>query len=187
MTSDNLRAIRYPKIPKDWDQRFMYEAAAKAAWSKDPSTRVGAVAVRERRIIATGYNGLPAGILDSKERLLDRELRLALTIHAELNLVTYAARHGVCLDGATVYVYPLLPCSNCATSLIQVGIAKVVAPDFVMPMRWAESIARARQAFWEAGVGVELLAVEGPLCCVAASNPDRDDVEETEDAHLRLV
>jgi deoxycytidylate deaminase len=81
----------------------------------------------------------------------------------------------------------LLPCSNCATSLIQVGIAKVVAPDFVMPMRWADSIARARQAFTEAGVGVELLPIEGPLHIAAASSPDRDDNEETEDAHLRLV
>lgn len=187
MMTDALRSIRYPKVPKDWDQRFLYMAASVAAWSKDPSTKVGAVAVRQRRVLATGYNGLPAGMVDSAERLLNRDVRLALTIHAELNLVTFAARHGVCLDGSTVYTYPLLPCSNCATSLIQVGITKVVAPDFVMPMRWQESMARARQAFTEAGVGVELLPIEGPLHVAAASNSDRDDHEETEDAHLRLV
>ena len=102
MTSDSLRAIRYPKVPRDWDQRFLYLAASVAAWSKDPSTKVGAVAVRQRRVLATGYNGLPAGMLDSKERLLNREIRLALTIHAELNLVTFAARHGICLDGSTL-------------------------------------------------------------------------------------
>jgi hypothetical protein len=56
-----------------------------------------------------------------------------------------------------------------------------------MPMRWQESITQAKQAFLEAGVGVELLAIEGPLHVAAASNPDRDDHEETEDAHLRLV
>ncbi|MEB3319342.1 MAG: dCMP deaminase family protein [Cyanobium sp.] len=187
MNPDNLRSIRYPKVPKAWDQRFLYLAASVAAWSKDPSTKVGAVAVRQRRVLATGYNGLPAGMVDSAERLLNRDVRLALTIHAELNLVTFAARHGVCLEGATVYTYPLLPCSNCATSLIQVGIAKVVSPDFVMPMRWQTSIEQARTAFTEAGVAIELLPIEGPLHLVAASNPDRDDVEETENAHLRLV
>lgn len=187
MNSDSLRSIRYPKVPRDWDQRFLYLAASVAAWSKDPSTKVGAVAVRQRRVLATGYNGLPAGMVDSTERLQVRDVRLALTIHAELNLVTFAARHGVCLEGSTVYVYPLLPCSNCATSLIQVGIAKVVAPDFVMPMRWQESIQQARTAFTEAGVGVELLPIQGPLHIVAASNPDRDDTEETDEAHLRLV
>jgi dCMP deaminase len=185
--SDSLRAIRYPKVPRDWDQRFLYLAASVAAWSKDPSTKVGAVAVRQRRVLATGYNGLPAGMIDSAERLLNRDVRLALTIHAELNLVTFAARHGICLEGSTVYVYPLLPCSNCATSLIQVGIAQVVAPAFVMPMRWQESIARAKQAFTEAGVGVQLLPIEGPLMCAAAANPEHDDVEEMEDSHLRLV
>jgi dCMP deaminase len=185
--ADNFRSIRYPKVPKDWDQRFLYQAAFVAAWSKDPSTKVGAVAVRDRRILATAYNGLPAGILDTPARLLDREMRLSLTVHAEANLLTYAARHGACLMGSTVYVYPLLPCSNCCVLLIQAGIDRVVVPDFVQPMRWAESAARARQAFLEAGVGVDQLPIEGHLSLAAASNPDRDDTEETDEASLRLT
>ena len=185
--ADAFRSIRYPKVPRDWHQRFLYLAASVAAWSKDPSTKVGAVAVRDRRILSTAYNGLPAGIIDSPERLGNREARLALTVHAEANLLTHAARHGICLTGSTVYIYPLLPCSNCAVLLIQAGIERVIVPDFVQPMRWADSAARAAQAFLEAGVGVERIAVEGPLNIAAASNPDRDDVEETVEASLRLV
>jgi dCMP deaminase len=185
--SDSFRAIRYPKTPRNWDQRFLYLAASVASWSKDPSTKVGAVAIRDRRILATAYNGLPAGILDSPDRLNNREIRLALTIHAESNLLTHAARHGVCLTGSTVAIYPLMACSNCAVLLIQAGIERVIVPDFVEPMRWADSFNRARQAFLEAGVAVERLPIEGPLNVAAASNPDRDDTDETDEASLRLV
>jgi dCMP deaminase len=185
--ADSYRAIRYPKTPKSWDQRFLYLAASVASWSKDPSTKVGAVAVRDRRILSTAYNGLPAGIIDSPERLNNRELRLALTVHAEANLLTHAARHGICLTASTVYIYPLMACSNCAVLLIQAGIERVIVPDFVEPMRWADSFNRARQAFLEAGVAVERLPIEGPLNVAAASNPDRDDTDETDEASLRLV
>ena len=80
-----------------------------------------------------------------------------------------------------------MACSNCAVLLIQAGIERVIVPDFVEPMRWADSFNRARQAFLEAGVAVERLAIEGPLNVAAASNPDRDDLEETDEVSLRLV
>jgi dCMP deaminase len=184
--TDKFRAIRYPKIPKDWDQRFLYMAASVAAWSKDPSTRVGAVAVRDRRVLATAYNGFPRGLHDSLERLNDRDTRLAMTVHAEMNLINQAARNGVSLVGATVYGYPIMPCSNCTASLIQCDIAKVVVPNFVEPMRWAESFAHAKQMFLEAGIGVERIEVEGPLSVMALSD-FQPGSSETEDSVLRLA
>jgi len=66
-----------------WDYRFIKLAKEIASWSKDPSTKVGAIAVNDKRIIATGYNGFPKGIEDSNNRLSDRETKLAFMVHAE--------------------------------------------------------------------------------------------------------
>ena len=138
---DNLKP---PKTPTNWDQRFLQVASIFAGWSKDPSTKVGAVAVRERRILAQGYNGLPAGVADSDVRLKNRETRLEMTVHAEMNCVAYAAQNGVSLMGATMYVWPLMTCSRCASMLIQAGINKVVVPDFVEPQRGQVHVHRGR-------------------------------------------
>ena len=153
--------LRAPKAPKDWDQRFIQLARHVAGWSKDPSTQVGAVAVRERRILATGYNGFPAGVNDDVDRLSNRERRLAMTVHAEQNLIAYAARHGVCLAGSTVYVWPLTPCSHCAANLIQAGIRQVIVPDVVEPLRWAESFQLSRLMLSEAGIQILRLPLDG--------------------------
>jgi dCMP deaminase len=146
--------LRAPRQPADWDQRFLLLARQIAGWSKDPSIKVGALAVRERRILATGYNGLPAGVLDSEERLVNRELKYEMTVHAEANLIAFAARAGTCLMGSTVYVWPLMTCGRCAAKLIQSGIGAVVVPDVQEPMRWAESFRLARVMFNEAGISV---------------------------------
>ena len=163
---DNLRA---PKAPTHWDQRFLVIASHFAGWSKDPSTKVGAVAVRSRRILAQGYNGLPAGVSDTESRLMDRTTRLAMTVHAEANCICHAAQNGVSLIGATMYVWPLMTCSNCASMLIQSGIIKVVVPNFVEPQRWQDSFDLARTMFIEAGVSVDRIPMSGPI------NPMEED------------
>ena len=134
-----------------------------ASWSKDPSTKVGAVAVRDRRMLVSAFNGLPTGVLDTDARLKDRDQRLKLTTHAEANCVAFAARAGICLNGATVYVWPLMTCSQCAALLIQAGIGKVVVPDYVEPQRWQESFDLARAMFIEAGVSVHRISMSGDL------------------------
>ena len=167
--------IKVPRAPKEWDQRFLVIASHVASWSKDPSTKVGAVAVRDRRILATGFNGLPAGVADSDERLRDRETRLAMTIHAEQNCVAYAARTGICLAGSTVYVWPLFTCSNCAALLIQADVNKIIVPNFVEPIRWAESFDRAREMFIEAGVSVQRIPMRGPINPALADDGNMED------------
>lgn len=163
---DNLKP---PKAPKHWDQRFLVIASHFAGWSKDPSTKVGAVAVRNRRILAQGYNGLPAGVADSDTRLKDRDIRLAMTVHAEMNCVAHAAQNGVSLIGATMYVWPLMTCSQCASMLVQAGVNKVVVPDFIEPQRWQDSFDLARTMFIESGVAVHRIPMTGPI------NPMEDD------------
>ena len=75
-----------------WDYRFIKLAKEISFWSKDPSTKVGAIAVTNRRIIATGYNGFPKDIDDSDKRLNDREIKLSYMIHAEKILSTMLLR-----------------------------------------------------------------------------------------------
>ena len=158
-----MQNLKPPKAPKHWDQRFLVLASHIAGWSKDPSTKVGAIAVRDRRILAQGFNGLPVGITDSNTRLDDREIRLSMTVHAEMNCVAFAAKSGVCLAGSTMYIWPLMTCSNCAAVLIQADINKIIVPDFVEPIRWQDSFNTAREMFIEAGIAVHRIPIKGPL------------------------
>ena len=150
-----------------WDVRFLSFAKHVSDWSKDPSTKVGAVAVRDRRVLATGYNGFPQHIVDLPGRLLDREEKLLRTVHAEANIVAQAARNGVCLDGSTVYVWPFLPCNTCCTLLIQAGFKRVVAPEIDIPDRWLKSFTASKDMFTEVGINLTLIGpslVEPDTC-----------------------
>jgi dCMP deaminase len=142
-----------------WDTRFLELSRHVAGWSRDPSTRVGAVVVRPDKTIASvGFNGLPRGVIDSDERLHDRETKLAMTLHAEQNAILSAHER---LDGCTIYVWPMPPCSHCAGAVIQAGISRVVAP---MPgERWAQSCRLGRSMMWEAGVMSEWVTDKGEL------------------------
>lgn len=111
-----------------WDRRFIALAAHIAAWSKDPSTKVGCVVVGpDREIVTTGYNGFPRGVDDDPKRM-ERPAKYLWTSHAEENAVAHAARIGVSLKGCTAYVTHS-PCSRCARGLIQAGVRRVVFPD----------------------------------------------------------
>ena len=112
-----------------WDMRFLDLATHISEWSKDPSTKVGCVVVGpDREIRSTGFNGFPRGILDSDDRLTDRDLKYPLICHAEENAIMHAARIGLALKGCTAYVtWP--PCTRCARSLIQAGISEIVIPS----------------------------------------------------------
>ena len=106
-----------------WDQRFLDLAEHIAEWSHDPRTKVGAVIVDDqKRVVSMGYNGFPRGIKDSEERYNDRSTKHLFVCHAERNALDNAP-HSV--EGCTMYV-PLLPCNECAKSIIQNGIAKVI-------------------------------------------------------------
>ena len=140
-------------LSNKWDKRFLEMATLVSSWSKDPSTQVGAIAVRNRTVIAQGYNGFPRGMSDEKFRYEQKVLKYKMIVHAEMNLIFNAADNGVSLRGSTVYVVGLPVCSDCAKGLIQVGVERVV-----MPMRedlddkWAVSCADAQSFFDEAGV-----------------------------------
>lgn len=125
-------------IDSKWDHRFMRLAREIATWSKDPSSKIGAIIVDDqRRILGTGYNGFPQGIEDTEERLNNKEEKYPRIIHGEMNALLNCLRNGVSVTGATLYVYGLPICSDCTKSVIQAGIKRVVITyPHLNPGKW---------------------------------------------------
>ena len=146
-----------------WDRHFLGLALYHSRISKDPSTRVGSLIVGpDREILSAGFNGFPRGIADTSERLNDRDTKLKLIVHAEMNALLAAARTGMRLKGCTLYlaatddsgtVWGGPPCTRCAVEMIQVGISNVVSyPLKTTPSRWHDDLKLSRQLIEEAGI-----------------------------------
>jgi len=139
-------------LSSKWDKRFMQMAKFVSTWSKDPSTQVGSIAVRNRTVIAQGYNGFPRGIDDTTTRLDNRTEKYKFMVHAEMNVIYNAAENGVSLKDSTVYVYGLPVCSECAKGLIQAGIKRIVTPYQTVPENWQVSTTASQSMFGEVGI-----------------------------------
>ena len=145
-----------------WDRRYLAVAKEVSSWSKDPSTKVGAVLVRNNRIVSVGYNGFPEGVDDSEERYQNRELKYELVVHAEVNAILTA---GDKARGGTLYVYPGFGspsmCTGCAKCAIQAGVKRVVglteAIDAERLDRWKASLHNAQLLCDEAGIETVVL------------------------------
>jgi dCMP deaminase len=145
-----------------WDVRFLRLAHEVAKWSKDPSTKVGCILVKDKKVVSMGYNGFPAGISDDLTRLEDRATKYEMTVHAEVNAVTNAALHGVSTAGSTAYI-TFSPCSRCASVLINAGISTVViSARNIIPDRWLDNFRLAAGLLNEAGVGYEIIDPNSP-------------------------
>jgi dCMP deaminase len=110
----------------DWDYYFIEIAKVVAKRSTCDRARVGAVFVRNRRILTTGYNGSPSGLPhcdDVGHLIIDGHC--VRTIHAEANAIIQAALHGVSVQEAICYVTHF-PCLNCTKMLINSGIKRIV-------------------------------------------------------------
>ena len=117
-----------------WDEYFL-KLAEQVAWrSRDTHCQVGAVIAREGSkedgyvVLATGHNGFARGVEDDDEIYQDKEEKLRWMVHAEANAIFNAARVGISLNGATIYVTKF-PCIMCANAIIQVGIKRVYTLD----------------------------------------------------------
>lgn len=134
-----------------------------ASFSKDPSRKIGAVAIDSSKkiVLSAGYNGFPRGILDTEDRLNNRDEKYKYVVHAEMNVIYNASYSGVSLNGSSLYVYGLPVCSECAKGIIQVGIREVfILTEEDIPPIWVESWNRTRLMFEEAGVKYSFI---GPL------------------------
>ena len=145
-------------LDNKWDQRYLKLAEEVASWSKDPSRKIGAVAVGAKgQVLAQGFNGFPRGIDDSEERYNDRERKYELVVHAEMNVIYNATYSGVSLDGATLYVTGLPVCSECAKGIVQVGIKRVIMREMEIPESWLSSWHKTREIFHEAKILFEFI------------------------------
>jgi dCMP deaminase len=137
-----------------WTRRYLDIANQVSTWSKDPSVKVGAVAVgTQGQILSQGFNGFPRGVKDTNDRYNNREEKYKYVVHGEMNAIYNACHSGVSLDGATLYVTGLPVCSECAKGIIQVGIKKVIMeyPKNI-PDRWRTSMQTTEKMFKEAEV-----------------------------------
>lgn len=135
-----------------WDKRFMDMAALVATWSKDPSTKCGAVIVDGHRVVrGMGYNGFPRGVGDGVERYEERAVKYKLVVHAEANALLNS---GVAVRGCTLYATKW-PCSDCSKLIAQSSVAEVVCPAVgtsASDERWKEDNQFARLILRESGV-----------------------------------
>ena len=144
-----------------WDARFLRLAHEVSTWSKDRSTRVGAVIVGDDKTPGPyGYNGFPRDVDDDAENRHQRPTKYRWTEHAERNAIYNAARIGMGLKGCTMYVTHV-PCADCARAIVQVGIREVVVDracqaDREFNDRWDEDSEVTREMLKEAGVTLRM-------------------------------
>lgn len=114
-------------VRPSWDEYFMNIAKAVASRSTCSRRSVGAVVVKDKRILATGYNGAPAGLrhCDHSGGADMRDGHCARSTHAEQNAIVQAAKYGTPIDGATIYCTDQ-PCLTCAKLLANAGVRRVV-------------------------------------------------------------
>ncbi len=135
-----------------WDIRFLQMAKFISSYSKDSSTKVGAVIIENKNeIVSLGFNGFAQKMQDADAMYADRELKYSRVIHAEINAFIFARRP---VKGCTVYTWPLPPCDRCAVQLIQAGITRCVwqSPSEELKSRWGDSLYKSKVYMSEAGV-----------------------------------
>lgn len=107
----------------DWDHYFLSLCELVSTRSPDSNTKFGAIFVRDKRIVAVGYNGFPPGSDDSSlpNSRDPNGFKYKAVCHAETNAIYYAARYGTSLDGCTLYCQGH-PCSECCKALLSVNV-----------------------------------------------------------------
>jgi len=140
-----------------WDEYFVEIARQVATRSTCLRRQVGAVIVRDKRILSTGYNGAPRGLPHCdvagclREQLgipSGQRQEICRGLHAEQNAIIQAALHGVSVEGGAIYVTHQ-PCITCAKMVINAGIVRVVCAD-----SYPDEL--ARQMLGEAGVALDM-------------------------------
>ena len=144
----------------NWNLRFGELAKYISSWSKDKSTKVGAVIVNpdDRNPISMGFNGFPSKVNEDIPERHERPLKYSFTVHGEINAIANAAKNGQRTKGCDIYVN-FFPCCNCAGAIVNAGIKKVICenkPDF-NDERWGENWKISQTILTEGGVEVEYM------------------------------
>jgi dCMP deaminase len=138
----------------DWNTYFMKIAVQVATRATCDRKHVGALIVKDKHILATGYNGSISGMphCDEVGHMMENEHCVA-TIHAEANAILQAARHGTAIDGSDIYI-TASPCWNCFKLIANAGIKRIFYGEFYRDHRIHDV---AEQ------VGIELVSLEDEM------------------------
>lgn len=136
-----------------WDMRFLDMAKLVSTWSRDPSTKTGAVITDDKSIVSVGFNGFPSSMPDKEEWYNDRSEKYSRIVHCEVNSLVFANRS---VKGCTLYTFPFLSCDRCFSQMVQAGIIRFVAPKANEDQlsRWGEAFKRVRRYAQECGVEI---------------------------------
>ena len=155
MTAAAKKNVRNKKAKRaSWDEYFMRIAMAAATRSTCDRKHVGAVIVRDKTILSTGYNGSIRGLphCDEVGHMMENTHCVA-TVHAEANAIIQAAKHGTMINGADIYI-TASPCWNCFKLIANSGIRRIFYCEFYRDER---IIKIARQA----GIELKQVTLEG--------------------------
>lgn len=152
-------STRRPQERASWDNYFMGIAVQVASRATCDRKHVGAVIVRDKTILSTGYNGAPRGLPHCDDKDAGHELHslggrvsCIRTVHAEANAVAQAARMGMAIEGADIYT-TASPCYDCGKLIINAGVKKIICLEFY-DSRYGMSGQMSRLAL---AAGVEML------------------------------
>lgn len=137
----------------DWQLLYLRVAQSVSVKSKDPSSKLGAVAVSNQGLpLSWGWNGFPRSI-PLEEDKVDRSFKYAYIVHAEMNAIYNANRESVSLLNSSFYIYGIPPCLECAKGLIQVGVKEIhtLCHDEIN-IKWLESYEQSLWLFQNAGI-----------------------------------
>jgi dCMP deaminase len=140
-------------LSDSWLEKFKELTQLVASWSKDRSTKVGAIIVsRDNRVISTGYNGFPINCDDDVDERHERPAKYLWTEHAERNALYAASSYGISTNGL-IMITTMFPCADCARGIIQSGIDTLytTAPS---ETRWDESHKVSTTMLKESGVSI---------------------------------
>jgi len=145
-----------------WDEYFMKIAMDVASRSTCSRKNVGAVIVRDRNILSTGYNGSIAGMphCDDVGHMMENDHCIA-TIHAEANAIIQAAKHGVMINGASIYT-TASPCWSCFKIIVNAGMRRIFFGELYRDERIFSVAAR---------LGVEVVDLSATLARLMAPAP----------------
>lgn len=135
-----------------WDRRFLKMSYLVGSWSKDPSTKTGAVIVRPDLTVASvGFNGFPTRMQDRPEWLSNRDEKYSRMVHCEINAQLHAKES---VQGYTLYTTPFASCDRCVVQMIQAGIARFVFPALPEDKigRWGVALDRTKAYLAEANI-----------------------------------
>lgn len=148
-------------MDEKWKRRFLELAKHVSGWSKDPSTKIGAVIIdpETKNIIGIGYNGFPRGVNDDIDLYKNRDEKLKYVVHAEVNAILNSNKS---VRGCWIFIYPtiMIPncCNDCTKLIIQSGISRVIQYSSKnLSDRWQESAKYSKQMLLDACVRVEII------------------------------